>query len=99
MQIESTTKSVSKSAPGREATDPGKSSEPSEPSERLRRAALRPTHRRLLVLAAAESLPEDGVTAMAILRFLYDRGTLIPLPSLYRILRDMKHRGVLEHLH
>jgi len=69
------------------------------PSERLRRADLRPTRRHLLVLEAAAALPGDGVTAMAILRFLYDRGTLIPLPSLYRILRDMKHRGVLEHLH
>lgn len=70
-----------------------------ELGERLRRAELKPTRRRLMVLEAAEALPPNGVTAMAILRFLYDRGTLIPLPSLYRILRDMKHRGVLEHLH
>ncbi|MDB5826065.1 MAG: hypothetical protein JWQ73_285 [Variovorax sp.] len=73
--------------------------ETASPSERLRRADLRPTARRLLVLEAAAALPDGDVNAMAILRFLYARGTLIPLPSLYRILRDMKHRGVLEHLH
>lgn len=68
------------------------------PSERLRRSDLRPTHRRLLVLEAAVALPDDGLNAMVILKFRYARGTLVLLPSRYRVLRDMKRRGVLEHL-
>lgn len=63
-------------------------------AERLRQAALAPTERRLLILEVAASLPADQRNAVSVLREIYSRGIYIPLPSVYRILREMKRRGL-----
>ncbi len=70
---------------------------PASRSERLRQADLRATARRLLILEVIDAMPEKEVSAVAVLRETYARGIYIPLPSLYRIMREMKRRGVLEH--
>jgi Fe2+ or Zn2+ uptake regulation protein len=65
-------------------------------SERLRRADLRATTRRLLILDVIASLPQAEVNAVAVLKEIYARGVYIPLPSIYRILRELKRRGVVD---
>jgi Fe2+ or Zn2+ uptake regulation protein len=64
-------------------------------SERLQQVDLRATARRLLILEIIEALPAGEISAVVVLREAYDRGIYIPLPSLYRIIREFKRRGVL----
>jgi Fe2+ or Zn2+ uptake regulation protein len=65
-------------------------------SERLQHVHLRATARRLLILEVIASLPDEEVNAVAVLRETYARGVYIPLPSIYRMIREMKRRGVLR---
>jgi Fe2+ or Zn2+ uptake regulation protein len=65
-------------------------------SERLQEVHLRATARRLLILEVIASLPEEEVNAVSVLRETYARGVYIPLPSIYRMIREMKRRGVLR---
>lgn len=65
-------------------------------AQRLRQARLPPTERRLLILDVIASLPHDQVNAVSVLRETYARGIYIPLPSVYRLLREMKQRGVVK---
>ena len=64
-------------------------------SERLQQVDLRATARRLLILEIIEAMPPGEISAVAVLREAYARGIYIPLPSLYRIIREFKRRGVL----
>jgi Fe2+ or Zn2+ uptake regulation protein len=62
--------------------------------ERLRQVDLPATERRLLILDVIAAMPGGEVSAVAVLREIYARGIYIPLPSIYRILRELKRRGV-----
>jgi len=79
----------------------GKSSDaaaadPAADAARLRQVDLRATARRLLILEVIAGLPEGEVSAIAVLRETYARGIYIPLPSVYRIIRELKRRGVVK---
>jgi len=43
-----------------------------------------------------DELPPVAFSARALLRMLFDRGCLVPMQSLYRILSDFEARGLLE---
>jgi Fe2+ or Zn2+ uptake regulation protein len=64
--------------------------------DRLQRADLRATARRLLILEVIAGLPANEVSAVVVLREIYARGIYIPLPSVYRIIRELRRRGVVK---
>src|ERR1700761_211588 len=77
-------------------TEPSSTASVDSKSERLQQVDLRATARRLLILEIIEAMPPGEISAIVVLREAYARGIYIPLPSLYRIIREFKRRGVLR---